>query len=323
MKKYRVVLGVAFTIVALVLVGVILTRGVHFDILQPAGDIARQQRDLLVITLGLMGLIVIPIFVMLGWFGWKYRAGNNKRKKHDYKPEWHENKLLEALWWGIPIVIIAILAVIAWQTSHSLDPYKKIESDKAAIEVQVVALQWKWLFIYPQLGVATVNKLPIPEKTPIHFTISADAPMSAFWVPTLGSQIYAMNGMSSQLNLIADRTGEFKGVGTNINGEGYADMKFTVYAQTEHDFESWVKTAQNSPASMDMDMYEKLAQPGLSDQATYVLGDATLYDKIVAKYMDGMTHGSTDTGKHVMPDGTTLDNSKLDTEAHKHGMEGM
>ena len=314
MKKYRVVLGVAFTIIALTLVGIILTHGVHFDILQPAGDIAVQQRDLMITVLGLMAIIVVPIFVMLGWFGWKYRAGNDKRKKQDYKPEWHENKTLEILWWGIPIAIIGILAVIAWQTSHSLDPYKKIESDKAAIEVQVVALQWKWLFIYPQLGVATVNKLPIPEKTPIHFTISADAPMSAFWVPTLGSQIYAMNGMSSQLSLIADRTGEFKGMSNNINGEGYADMKFTVYAQAEKDFEAWIKTAQSSPASMDAMTYERLAKPGLSDPATYVLGHATLYDDIVNKYM----HGS-----HVMPDGTTMDNSKMETQEHKHGMEGM
>ncbi len=314
MKKYRVVLGVAFAIVALTLVGVILTHGVHFDILQPAGDIAVQQRNLIVITLGLMAIIVVPIFIMLGWFGWKYRAGNTKRKKHDYKPEWHENKLLEILWWGIPIAIISILAVIAWQTSHSLDPYKKIESNKAAIEVQVVALQWKWLFIYPQLGVATVNKLPIPENTPVHFTISADAPMSAFWVPTLGSQIYAMNGMSSQLNLIADRTGEFKGVGTNINGEGYADMKFTVYSQTEADFETWVKTAQSSPATMDAAAYQKLATPGLSDEATYVLGKATLYDDIVNKYMGGT---------HTMLDGSTMDNSQMDSDEHMHGMEGM
>ena len=320
MKKYRAVLGVAFVVAALALLGSILLRDVHFDILQPAGNIAKQQRDLIVFTLGLMGIIVIPIFIMLGWFGWKYRAGNDKRGKHDYKPEWHENKTLEILWWGIPIVIISILAVIAWQTSHSLDPYKKIESDKAAIEVQVVALQWKWLFIYPQLGVATVNKLPIPEKTPIHFTISADAPMSAFWVPTLGSQIYAMNGMSTQLSLIADRTGEFTGVSSNINGKGYADMKFTVYSKTEKDFNEWVKSAQNSANMLDRTMYERLAQPGVTDEATYMLTDASLYDTIVNKYMNGMSHGS---GTHVMPDGTVMDNSKVNTDEHKHGMEGM
>ena len=320
MKKYRAVLGVAFVVAALALLGSILLRDVHFDILQPAGNIAKQQRDLIVFTLGLMGIIVIPIFIMLGWFGWKYRAGNDKRSKHDYKPEWHENTTLELLWWGIPIAVISILAVIAWNTSHSLDPYKQIESDKAAIKVQVVALQWKWLFIYPQLGVATVNKLPIPEKTPIHFTISADAPMSAFWVPTLGSQIYAMNGMSTQLNLIADRTGEFTGVSSNINGKGYADMKFTVYSKTEKDFNEWVKSAQNSANMLDRTMYERLAQPGVTDEATYMLTDASLYDTIVNKYMHGMSHGSSDSGTHVMPDGTVMKNSDMQKQEHMEGM---
>ena len=320
MKKYRAVLGVAFVVAALALLGSILLRDVHFDILQPAGNIAKQQRDLIVFTLGLMGIIVIPIFIMLGWFGWKYRAGNDKRSKHDYKPEWHENTTLELLWWGIPIAVISILAVIAWNTSHSLDPYKQIESDKAAIKVQVVALQWKWLFIYPQLGVATVNKLPIPEKTPIHFTISADAPMSAFWVPTLGSQIYAMNGMSTQLNLIADRTGEFTGVSSNINGKGYADMKFTVYSKTEKDFNEWVKSAQNSANMLDRTMYERLAQPGVTNEATYMLTDASLYDTIVNKYMHGMSHGSSDSGTHVMPDGTVMKNSDMQKQEHMEGM---
>lgn len=320
MKKYRAVLGVAFVVAALALLGSILLRDVHFDILQPAGNIAKQQRDLIVFTLGLMGIIVIPIFIMLGWFGWKYRAGNDKRSKHDYKPEWHENTTLELLWWGIPIAVISILAVIAWNTSHSLDPYKQIESDKVAIKVQVVALQWKWLFIYPQLGVATVNKLPIPEKTPIHFTISADAPMSAFWVPTLGSQIYAMNGMSTQLSLIADRTGEFTGVSSNINGKGYADMKFTVYSKTEKDFNEWVKSAQNSANMLDRTMYERLAQPGVTDEATYMLTDASLYDTIVNKYMHGMSHGSSDSGTHVMPDGTVMKNSDMQKQEHMEGM---
>ena len=320
MKKYRAVLGVAFVVAALALLGSILLRDVHFDILQPAGNIAKQQRDLIVFTLGLMGIIVIPIFIMLGWFGWKYRAGNDKRSKHDYKPEWHENTTLELLWWGIPIAVISILAVIAWNTRHSLDPYKQIESDKAAIKVQVVALQWKWLFIYPQLGVATVNKLPIPEKTPIHFTISADAPMSAFWVPTLGSQIYAMNGMSTQLSLIADRTGEFTGVSSNINGKGYADMKFTVYSKTEKDFNEWVKSAQNSANMLDRTMYERLAQPGVTDEATYMLTDASLYDTIVNKYMHGMSHGSSDSGTHVMPDGTVMKNSDMQKQEHMEGM---
>lgn len=320
MKKYRVVIWVTCVVVALSLVGYLLVRDVHFDMLQPAGDIAKQQRDLLVFASAMMGIVVVPIFTMLAWFGWKYRAGNHKAKKADYKPEWHENKRLELLWWGIPTMIIAVLAITAWYTSHSLDPYKKIASDKAAIEVQVVALQWKWLFMYPELGIATVNKLPIPEQTPMHFTISADAPMSAFWVPSLGTQIYAMNGMSSQLSLIADHTGEFPGYTTNINGEGYADMKFTVYSKTENDFSAWTKSAVGSPNVMDEAMYARLATPGLAEEATYVLKDKNLYNKIVAKYMHGM---SSESGSHTMPDGSTMNNSELESDAHVHGMEGM
>mgnify|MGYP003543087158 CR=1 FL=1 len=320
MKKYRAVIGVACVVVALSLVGYLLVRDTQFAILQPAGDIAKQQRDLLIFATAMMGIVVVPIFAMLAWFGWKYRAGNKASKKADYTPEWHENKRLELLWWGVPSMIIAVLAVTAWYTSHSLDPYKKIESDKVAIEVQVVALQWKWLFMYPDLGIATVNKLPIPEQTPVHFTISADAPMSAFWIPSLGTQIYAMNGMSSQLNLIADHTGEFAGYTTNINGEGYADMKFTTYAKTEADFTAWTKSAMISPNVMDEAMYARLTTPGLADEATYVLKDKDLYNKIVAKYMHGM---STESGSHTMPDGSTMDNSELKSEAHVYGMEEM
>lgn len=322
MKKYRTLIGVALTISLLALGGYLLVRGVHFDVMQPAGDIAKQQRSLILFTLLLMAIVVIPVFIMLGLFAWKYREGNTSRKKRSYKPEWGSSKRLEILWWGIPIVLIIVLAVTAWVTSHSLDPYKKIASTKDAIEVQVVALQWKWLFIYPQLGVATVNKLPIPENTPINFTLSADAPMSAFWVPTLGSQIYTMNGMSSKLSLIADKTGEFAGYSTNINGKGYADMKFTVYSQSEADFTAWVKTAQQSPNLMDVAQYERLASPGMADEASYVLAENRLYNMIVSKYMHGMAPSS---GSHVMEDGTTMKNSEMDMSSghDMHDMEGM
>ena len=318
MNKYRAVIGVAVAIVALTLVGYFLLRGVHFDSLQPAGDIAKQQRNVLAFTLALMAIIVIPIFIMLALFGWKYREGNDKKPR--YRPEWADNTHLEILWWGIPIIIITILAVTAWVTSRSLDPYKHIESDKQAVKVQVVALQWKWLFIYPDYGIATVNKLPIPEKTPIHFTLSADAPMSAFWIPTLGSQIYTMNGMSTQLNLIADHTGTFKGYNTNISGKGYSDMNFNVYSMTEHDFNGWVAMAKNSTNALNQAMYDKLAQPGLSDVATYTLSDSQIFNKVVNKYMNmddmnNSSHGSDaghDSDTHVMPDGTVMKNSQME-----------
>ena len=320
MKKYRVVIGVACVLVVLVAMGYFLLRGAHFDVLQPAGDIAKQQRNLLIFATLLMSVVVIPVFVMLGWFSWKYRASNKNTKQKDYKPEWHESKRLELLWWGIPAVIVGALAVTAWVTSHSLDPYKSIASSKPAVEIQVVALQWKWLFIYPDLGIATVNKLPVPEKTPIHFTISADAPMSAFWVPALGTQIYAMNGMSSQLNLIADHTGEFSGYTTNINGEGYADMKFKVYAKTEKEFDAWVKTATQSANLMNEATYARLVAPSKAEETSYRLVDTSLYQKIVAKYGHSM---SGESSNHIMPNGSVMDDSKLESDEHVHSMEGM
>ena len=285
MKQYRVVFGVASAVVILTLLGYLLVRGVHFDVLQPMGSIAKQQRDLLVFTLVLSAVVVIPVFTLLGIFAWSYREGRTGSKKR-HRPDHKDNVWLEVAWWGIPIAIITVLAVVTWVTSHSLDPYRKIESSEPAIEVQVVALQWKWLFIYPELGVATLNQLPVPVDTPIHFTLTADAPMSAFWVPTLGSQIYNMNGMSSQLNLIADHEGNFPGYTTNINGEGYSKMKFMVHARSEADFKAWVKKAQASKDMMDQTAYDKLAKPEtITEEREYMLMERGLYDWIVQKYM--------------------------------------
>jgi cytochrome o ubiquinol oxidase subunit 2 len=173
----------------------------------------------------------------------------------------------------------------------------------------VVALEWKWLFIYPDLGVAAVNELPVPVNTPVHFTITADAPMSAFWVPALGTQIYAMNGMSSQLNLIADHTGTFTGYNTNINGEGYAKMKFKVYAKSDKDFTSWIASARKSPNMMDEQALQKISQPGTMNETAYMLMDNNLYDKVVMKYMKG-----------TMPDKDTTSTS---TQHDMSNMEGM
>ena len=295
----------ACTIVALVILGYLLTRGAHFDVLQPAGQVAKSQKSLLIFAFGIMMLVVIPVFIMLILFAWKYRAGNDK--KVDYRPEWSEHKLLEAVWWGIPILIILVLGITAWVTAHTLDPYRKIDSKAAPVNVQVVALEWKWLFIYPDLGVASVNELPVPVNTPIHFTISADAPMSAFWVPALGSQIYAMNGMSSQLNLIADRTGTFPGYNTNINGEGYAKMKFNVYAKSDKDFSSWIASARKSPNMMDEQMLQKISKPGTMSETAYMLMDNGLYDKVVMKYMKGTMSDKDSTGTSTQHDMSNME----------------
>lgn len=288
MKRYLPIYLIVCTVVVLGVLGYLLVSPAHFDVLSPAGAIGKQQQQLLLFASILSLCVVLPVFTMLGVFAWKYREGAGAK----HTPEWGENTALEALWWGIPIIIIIVLGVVTWRTTHALDPYRPIMSDRKTLEVQVVALQWKWLFLYPDLGVATVNKLIIPEQTPVHFTLTADAPMSAFWVPALGTQIYAMNGMSSQLHLIADRTGQFEGYTTNINGKGYADMKFTVYSQPQQKFDEWLASMEKSTEVMNEAAYAKLAKPGTAKQGEYVLRNTTLYDTIVNKYMPEHAMGS-------------------------------
>lgn len=285
MKRFLLASIIPLTLTGLVAISWWLLNGVDMDVLNPSGDIALQQRRILFITLSLAGIVVIPVFTMLVGFAWRYRHNN---KKAHYNAEWNDNKWLEIVWWGIPVLIISVLAVITWQSSHSLDPYRAIESDKKTINIQVVALQWKWLFIYPDHGIATVNHIVVPEKAPLHFTLTADAPMSAFWVPSLGSQIYAMNGMTSQLHLIADHTGVFDGYNTNINGKGYSAMKFTVEARTDRGFTDWIQQTKKS-SGFDQKSYDALAQPGINTPAmAYRLTDTEIFDTIVGKYMQGM-----------------------------------
>ena len=265
----------------------LLLKDVTIDVLQPTGQIAQEQRTLLIFTLALSALVVLPVFTLLSIFAYKYREGRGA----DYTPEQEGSYKLEALWWGIPIIIIFVLALITWSTSNSLDPYKKIESNNETVSVQVVALQWKWLFIYPDHGVASVNELPMPVDHPVHFKLAADAPMSAFWIPSLGSQVYSMNGMSSELNLIANKIGEYKGYNTNINGQGYAEMQFTARVPSYDEFERWVEQTRTSEETLTMNNYETLANPDtIEEPLFYRLGDTQLYDKILAKYMHSMPH---------------------------------
>lgn len=270
-------------IVALGLVGLFafLVNGKHIDVLQPSGEVAARQHSLLMFALFLSSVVVVPVFTMLVFFSIRYRAGN---KKAAYRPDWGENKWMEGLWWGIPIVIIGILGVITVQTSHSLDPYKALDGGKP-LEVQVVALRWKWLFIYPDQQVATLNQLPIPVNKPVHFTMTSDAPMNAVWIPALGSQVYAMSGMASQLNLKATKTGQYTGYTTNINGEGYAKMTFQAKVLTEPKFNDWVKTAANSSDALTMGRYNSLAEPKSdTTEHTYRLANRKLFEYVTLKY---------------------------------------
>lgn len=310
-------LVLALIVLSAVVFGVsLLLKGINIDVLNPHGAIAVKERNLIVFTLVLSAIVVVPVFAMLIIFSLRYREGN---KKAAYRPNWGGNRLLEAIWWGIPCVIILILGVVTWQTSHELDPYKDLDSSVQPVNVQVVSLQWKWLFIYPDLHVASVNELMLPEKTPINFTITSDAPMNSFWIPSLGSQVYAMSGMSTKLRLIADTTGDYRGSSANISGTGFADMNFMARSRSQADFDTWARQTRDQAGGLDMTSYVTLAQPGtLKQPLQYSLKDTALYDKIVMKYMappvkkDEGVENKQDTTEH-------MDMMNMD---HMH-MEGM
>lgn len=269
-----------------------LIYGKQIDVLNPAGVVAEEQRTILLFSLILSAFVVIPVFTILVYVSIKYRAKNQSSK---YDPEWGESAKLEVVWWGVPIAIIAVLGTVIYTTTHSLDPYRKIAGSDA-VEVQVIGLQWKWLFIYPDYGVASLNQMPIPVDRPVRLVLTTEAPMSALWFPSLGSQIYAMEGMESELNLKATKTGEYKGYNTNINGEGYAKMIATAKVTSQDSFLEWVDQAKRQNDVLDMYAYEKLAEPEVNRTvAHYRLDGDAVYDRVL---MRNMTHGAGASMKH-------------------------
>jgi cytochrome o ubiquinol oxidase subunit II len=252
------------------------------DILFPKGIIALKQRNLLFILQGLMLLVVIPVYILTFVFSWKYRA----HKTAKYDPDLEDSKLAEFIWWGFPCVLVIFTAILTWIATHRLDPYKPIPSEKKPITIQAVALQWKWLFIYPEEKIATVNFVQFPEQTPVKFEITADAPMNSLWIPQLGGQIYAMPGMHTKLHLMADQAGDFKGSSANLSGEGFSGMHFIARASTTEEFEIWVQEAQNSKKRLTWTEYEDLALRSFNNPVTiYQLEEEKLFEEIIMKFM--------------------------------------
>lgn len=272
---------------ALVLIALVIHYREHIAVLSPKGFIALQERDLIILSTVLMLIIVIPVLVMAPLFAWRYHESN---KGEDYKPDDDHNLFAEAVWWGFPTIIVILISILTWESSRELDPFRPLESDTKPLKVQVIALQWKWLFIYPEERIASLNFLPIPVDTPINFQITADAPMNSFWIPQLGGQIYAMPGMETKLHLIADKTGTFRGSSANLSGDGFAKMYFESKAMDKEAFDQWVKTAQNS-SPLDTAAYTTLALPNDNNDTpqTFQLKEENLFDQIVMKYM-GPTH---------------------------------
>lgn len=280
--KLKIVLG-GLLVLAAIGVAFFLLKDISLPVLMPKGVVGEKERNLFIFTTILGLLVVIPVFIMLFYVAWKYREGNTKAK---YNPNWDRSKTIEGIWWGIPCAIILLLGVVTYFSSHELDPFKPLRSDVKPVKIQVVALQWKWLFIYPEYNIASVNDVRFPVSTPVNFELTSDAPMNSFWIPSMGSQIYAMSGMSTKLHLQANEVGDFAGSSANISGEGFSSMRFVARSTTNADFEKWVNDTKTSGEPLAAEEYDKLHEPSIEKTYRYlVLKKPDLYDTIVMKYM--------------------------------------
>lgn len=278
--KFKVALGILLGLAAAALAAYYIINH-NIPVLQPKGMIGVKERDLIITASLLMLIVVVPVYILLWYISWVYREKNEAR----HEPDWEHNYIAEYCWWGVPFIIVMILAVICWKSSHELNPFSPIKSDKKPLTVQVVALQWKWLFIYPEQGVASVNMLQIPVDRPIDFEITADAPMNSFWIPALAGQIYAMPAMRTELHVIANEAGTYRGVSSNISGKGFAGMFFDVIAGSEKEFQDFVQKAKRSNQSMNPSAYQELVKPSeYHPMELYNLTDRSLFIQIIEKY---------------------------------------
>ena len=221
----------------------------------PKGSIGLQQKSLIITSVLLMAIIIIPVLFMVVYFPYKYRHSN---QTEEYKPKWEHSTKIEVVVWTVPCLIILALGSITYQTAFSLDPRREIESDKAPLTVQVVAMNWKWLFIYPEQQIATVNELAMPVDRPVRFLVTSDTAMNSFFIPQLGSQVYAMAGMENRMNLMATEQGIYRGISANYSGYGFANMRFKAHVTTENAFNQWVDKIKLSDNVLDDKAYALL-----------------------------------------------------------------
>ncbi|ALQ54152.1 cytochrome O ubiquinol oxidase [Pseudoalteromonas issachenkonii] len=275
----------------------LILSGCNGGVLDPKGQIGIDEKNLIIIATVLMLLVVIPVIVMTLYFAWKYRDTQN----HEiYAPKWAHSNKIEAVVWAVPIVIVVILGVITWQSTQELDPYKPIEGKGEHLTVEVVSLNWKWLFIYPEQGIATVNELVFPANVPVEYKITSESTMNSFFIPQLGSQIYSMAGMETKLHLIANEPGTFKGFSANYSGAGFTGMKFNAIATpTKADFNQWVEQVKTNANNLTHANYVELAKASENNPVAYYgKVDGGLFHTIVMKYMQA--HGDMNKKHHAM-----------------------
>jgi cytochrome o ubiquinol oxidase subunit 2 len=271
-----------------VLTSVILLAGCDLVILHPAGAVASQQGHLILVSTFLMLLIVIPVLALILAFAWRYRQSNASAT---YAPDWDHSTGLELVIWAAPLLIIIALGAVTWINTHTLDPYRPLRQLDAGrpvpagtqvLNVEVVALDWKWLFIYPDQGVAFVNELAAPVDVPIHFKITASTVMNSFFIPSLAGQIYAMPGMQTELNAVINHAGQYEGFSANYSGAGFSGMHFKFNGLSQADFDRWVQNARTNGPALDAADYRQLVKPSERNPVhRYASVDAGLYDAIL------------------------------------------
>jgi cytochrome o ubiquinol oxidase subunit 2 len=253
-------------------------------VLDPHGPIGEAERVILLDATAIMLAVVIPVILMTIGFAWWFRAANPRAR---HRPDWEYSGRIEMIVWSIPALVILFLGGIAWIGSHDLDPPKPLHGSMAPLDVEVVSLDWKWLFIYPTEGVASVNRLVVPAGTPIRFRLTSASVMNSFFVPQLGSQIYTMAGMITHLNLQADMAGVYKGLSAQFSGDGFSDMRFDLVAEPSDRFEAWVRTAKTQGGALDPAAYAALAHPSRAvEPTTYAEVTAGLFDAVSGGHAD-------------------------------------
>src|SRR5690606_27803891 len=248
-----------------------LLSGCNAVLLKPSGDIAVQQRDLIYVATGLMLIVIVPVIIATIVFAWRYRASNTSAK---YDPEWHHSTKLELVIWSVPLMIIIALGSVTWVSTHLLDPYRPLDRidanrpvphDMQPLTVEVVALDWKWLFIYPEYGIGTVNELAAPVDRPIEFKITASTVMNSFFIPALAGQIYAMAGMQTMLHAVINEPGEYRGMSANYSGAGFSGMHFRFHGLAQADFDQWVEKNRTAGGNLVRTAYLALEKPSEND----------------------------------------------------------
>ena len=296
-----------------------LLGGCDMVVMNPTGDIAVQQRDLILFSTGVMLLIIVPVMVLTVVFARKYRRGNANKT---YDPSFTHSTTLELVIWSCPLLIIIALSAVTWTSTHLLDPFRPLErispgrpvpAGTKPLEIQAVALDWKWLFIYPEQGIATVNELALPVDVPVRFSITSNDQFNTFYVPTLAGMIYAMPGMRSELNAVLNKPGTSEGYSANYSGAGYSNMRFKMHGQSPADFARWVAGVKAQGGSLPTERFVALAKPSEKVPVMrFAAVQPQLFDRIVNRCVEA--------GKPCMMDVMTRDMARAGGNPHDHRM---